>query len=95
MKKKCNSPKNVLNLFLPSKYIPSTPRRMASNPVVTLGDTKLQIDIDVDNAADQLQLIVLIVGISNELFPDSRKGNLPPTGQGKRWPHTRGVAKTV
>jgi len=68
---------------------------MASNPVVTLGDTKLQIDIDVDNAADQLQLIVLIVGISNELFLDSRKGNLPPTGQGKRQPHTRGAAKMV
>ncbi len=62
---------------------------------MTLGNAKLQIDIDVDNAADQLQLIVLIVGISNELFPDSRKGNLPPTGQGKRWPHTRGAVKMV
>jgi hypothetical protein len=59
---------------------------MASNPIVTLGDTKLQIDIDIDDAADQLQLIVLIVGISNELFPDSRKGDLPPTGQGKGRP---------
>ena len=61
---------------------------MASNPVVTLGDTKLQSDIDVDDATDQLQLIVLIVEISNELFPDSRKGDLPPTGQGKRQPCT-------
>ena len=61
---------------------------MASNPVVTLGDAKLQIDLDVDDAAYQLQLIVLIVGISNELFPNLRKGNLAPTGQGKRWPRT-------
>jgi hypothetical protein len=58
-----------------------------------LGDAKLQSDIDVDDAADQLQLIVLIVEISNELFPDLRKGDLPPTGQGKRRPCTRGVAK--
>jgi len=62
---------------------------------MTLGNAKLQIDIDVDNAADQLQLIVLIVGISNELFLDSRKGHLPPIGQGKRQPHTQGVAKMV
>jgi hypothetical protein len=54
-----------------------------------LGDAKLQIDIDVNNATNQLQLIVLIVGISNELFPVSRKGDLPPTGQGKGRPHTR------
>jgi hypothetical protein len=60
-----------------------------------LGDAKLQIDIDVDDAADQLQLIVLIVGISNELFLDSRKGNLPPTGQGKRRPRPQGAAKSV